>query len=157
MLKNSFSGKEAVSWTLKYLQEHRDSLFDAKNATQITREKVELLMQKFLEQKIFEDVSGGQSSRQFRDSSRRLYIFRNRFVQQSPAPPTLVHDKETPYRPSKLHRGSLTLVSTSRQHLTLIDLSTRWAAFYVAVEWTGADPFVNVTDGAYLRRKALSG
>ncbi|OQR68307.1 DEP domain-containing protein 1A-like [Tropilaelaps mercedesae] len=78
-----FSGDEAVSWTLHYLNHNKEILlgtmpYDEESMnpvaqTEITREKVTLLLQKFIEQKIIEDVRGRGGP--FKDSSRQLYTF----------------------------------------------------------------------------------
>ncbi|XP_022686292.1 DEP domain-containing protein 1A-like [Varroa jacobsoni] len=83
-IENCFSGNEAVSWTLHYLKENWDILFGAvddekkckkpTDRTEITRQKVALLLQKFVEQKIIEDVHG--RGQQFKDSSHQLYTFK---------------------------------------------------------------------------------
>ncbi|OQR68306.1 DEP domain-containing protein 1A-like [Tropilaelaps mercedesae] len=73
LFNNCFAGEEAVNWTLDYLLRNREALFDLKKRSEITREKVALLLQKFLEQNIIKDVRG--QGRQFKDSSRHLYTF----------------------------------------------------------------------------------
>lgn len=76
--ENCFTGDEAVTWMVDYLEQNRERLLigganskGGKGA--ITRAKVTLLLQKFVEQKIIEDVRGSRDS--FRDSSRCLYMF----------------------------------------------------------------------------------
>lgn len=68
---NCFSGSEAVSWTLDYLKRNSDLLLSAGQI--VNREKVALLMQKFVEQKIIQDVRGRSVT--FKDSSTHLYMF----------------------------------------------------------------------------------
>lgn len=72
MFTNCFAGKDAVTWTLDYLERNQDTLFDPKSK-EITREKVTLLLQKFVEQKIIEDVRGRGHA--FKDSTQHFYTF----------------------------------------------------------------------------------
>lgn len=83
---NCFSGYEAVSWTLNYLEENSRSLLEENlsqfglqcvNTTQnglFTREKVTLLLQKFVEQKIIGDVRR-KGDIIFEDSPNQFYSF----------------------------------------------------------------------------------
>ncbi|OQR73087.1 hypothetical protein BIW11_01196 [Tropilaelaps mercedesae] len=68
---NCFSGGEAVSWTLDYLKRNRELLLSRGQV--VTRDKVALLLQKFVEQKIIQDVRGRGVA--FKDSSAHLYTF----------------------------------------------------------------------------------
>ncbi|XP_022691827.1 DEP domain-containing protein 1A-like [Varroa jacobsoni] len=72
MFTNCFAGKDAVTWTLDYLERNQDTLFDPKSK-EITREKVTLLLQKFVEQKIIEDIHGRGHA--FKDSTQHFYTF----------------------------------------------------------------------------------
>ncbi|XP_003742453.1 DEP domain-containing protein 1B [Galendromus occidentalis] len=72
LFENCFPGSEAVSWTLDFLKNNRNLL---PNGQEVTRQKVVLLMQKFVEQKIIHDVRG--RSEDFKDSSSHLYAFCN--------------------------------------------------------------------------------
>lgn len=79
--ENCFAGNEAVSWTINYLEQHRDVLIcSADNQSickvAITREKVTLLLQKLVEQRLISNVCGRQEA-PFRDSYRCLYSFNN--------------------------------------------------------------------------------
>ncbi|OQR67986.1 DEP domain-containing protein 1A-like [Tropilaelaps mercedesae] len=76
--ENCFAGDDAVSWIVDYLEQHKEQLlYSANNKTmceaEINRGKVTRLLQKFVEQKIIEDVQGRGEA--FRDSSRCLYTF----------------------------------------------------------------------------------
>lgn len=82
---NCFSGTDAVTWTLNYLKKNKDLL---SGSPEVTREKVTLLLQKFIEQKIVLDVRGRGG--QFKDSSAHLYAFNKENVAPiSPEPSNL--------------------------------------------------------------------
>lgn len=94
-IDNCFSGQEAVSWMLRYLDQHRHLLFGAARADvdcvdynqknmEITRDKVARLLQKFVEQNIIEEVRG-RREQQFKDSTRQFYAFNNEYDTPSEA------------------------------------------------------------------------
>lgn len=76
--ENSFTGHEAVTWLVDYLEQNKGELLSnssatGKSCTNVTRAKAALLLQKFIEQKIIEGVH--RSAESFRDSSRYVYTF----------------------------------------------------------------------------------
>ncbi|XP_003738769.2 DEP domain-containing protein 1B [Galendromus occidentalis] len=78
---NCFTGTEAVAWMLGYLKRNKDLLGPGQ---EVTREKVVLLLQKFVDQKILQDVRNRNVS--FKDSNTQLYTFNKENV--APKAPT---------------------------------------------------------------------
>lgn len=124
--EDCFLGDEAVSWTMNYIEQNRDAMLGAPvqcdrqrvkpvPRAEITREKVTLLLQKFVEQKIIKDVhSRGEP---FRDSARHLYIFnKENVVPLGTFTAAVVTFKESCCSRNRGRNGSLGHVSTSCQH-----------------------------------------
>lgn len=117
--ENCFTGDEAVSWTVEYLEQHRDLLLASADSettckVAITREKATRFLQKLVEQKLIEDVR--RRSDVFRDSCWCVYTFNKDSVSTLPTYKMVSPTCKDSGRVHKNRNGSLRKVSIPLWH-----------------------------------------